>query len=191
MNKFPIHTTVTANDTSARILRDLQTSIGFIPNVFSVVAESSIALEALVNLSTAFSACSLTSEEQQLIQLIVSTENSCGYCVAGHTAFSDSLAISSDVVEAVRTKQPISNRRFNALNVLVRALIKNKGRIDKNVLNQFFSEGYTQAQFFEVLLGVSIKTISNYTSLALSLPLDDEFQPYAWHDTDTPKRHVA
>ncbi len=191
MNSLTIHTEDTAPNTSLDTLRSVKESIGFVPNIFAVVAESSSALKAFTSLNKNFGESSLTDIEQQIIQLIASTENACSYCVAGHTVFSDSLNISEDIINAIRSKQDISDYRLNALNIIVRSLIKNNGRVSKNEINTFFTAGYTSAEFLDVIVGVSIKTISNYVSNALEVPLDNVFEKYAWHDAGLVNKNAA
>ncbi|WP_101759840.1 carboxymuconolactone decarboxylase family protein [Oceanicoccus sp. KOV_DT_Chl] len=191
MNPLTIDTTETLSDKSVAILNELQAAIGFTPNIFTVVAQSPTVLEAFVNLNQSFAAGTLTSEEQQLILLIASTENDSGYCVAGHTSFAESLSISADLVYDARARQPMADERLNALNTVVRSLIKNKGHVSSKDLSEFYRVGYTQAQFLEVLLGISIKTISNFASLALNIPLDNQFKPFSWSCIHSVKKSAA
>jgi alkylhydroperoxidase family enzyme len=44
----------------------------------------------------------------------------------------------------------------------------------------FFAAGYTQAQLFEVILGISYKTLSNYVNHIADAPLDNAFASGAW-----------
>jgi len=180
MNNFNIHSLDTAPMASKSLLEGLQTGIGFIPNIFSVTAESSLALENLVNLSNAFSASQFSPQEQQIILLATSTENECVYCVAGHSAFSKQLNIAPAVVEAMRNKQPLTNAKLNALSNIVRQLVIHRGQISEQVMSDFLHAGYSKAQFFELVLGICLKVFTNYVSNALNVPVDKEFEAFSW-----------
>jgi uncharacterized peroxidase-related enzyme len=180
MTTFKIHTPRTAPDQSAEILDGVKANVGFIPNVFATIAESPSALNGIVSLGEAFSSSTFTSEEQQIIQLAASTENECAYCVSGHTAFSQSLEISDAVVSALRAKEPVPDVRLDVLSNIVRSLIQNRGHIAQSEIDTFIAAGYTRAQFLEVVLGISVKTFSNYVSIALNIPLDAQFEKYTW-----------
>jgi hypothetical protein len=49
----------------------------------------------------------------------------------------------------------------------------------------FLAAGYTQAQILEVILGVTFKTLSNYTNHIAETPLDAAFAPNAWSPVET------
>ena len=180
MATFKIHTPGTVPHQSAEILDRVGANIGFVPNVFATIAESPSALNGIVSLGEAFASSTFSDEEQQIIQLAVSTENECVYCVSGHTAFAQSLDISDAVVSALRAKEPVPDVRLDVLSNTVRSLIQNRGHIAQSEIDTFIDAGYTRAQFLEVVLGISVKTFSNYVSIALNIPLDAQFKKYTW-----------
>jgi len=52
--------------------------------------------------------------------------------------------------------------------------------VKQSELQQFLDAGYTQAQVLEALVGVSMKTLSNYANHIADTPLDVKFAPFAW-----------
>jgi uncharacterized peroxidase-related enzyme len=180
MTDFDIHTIETAPGQSAQLLNDIATGMGFVPNIFAVIAESPQALAGFISLNTHFGASSFTDEEQQIIQLAASIENECVYCVAGHSAFADSLGVPGEGVCAVREGRAIESPRLQVLNRTVRELMSGGGQIKEGVMSDFLAAGYSNAQFLEVVLGICVKAFSNYVSNALSVPVDEAFQPYVW-----------
>ena len=50
-------------------------------------------------------------------------------------------------------------------------------------LQKFLAAGYEPAQVFEVLVGVAMKTLSNYSNHIADTPLDTQLQPLAWEPT--------
>lgn len=181
MNNFKIHTTDTAPEKSQPLLKQIADNIGFTPNIFAVTAESDQALSGLVKINSAFSDSSFTPEEQQVILMATSVANGCVYCVAGHTLMAKGLEIPEGIIESLRTQGPVNHHRYAALHTLVNELIQYRGRIDESTLSQFLAQGYSKAQFFELVLGVSVKTFTNYVSNALTLTLDSAFEPYHWN----------
>ena len=187
MTSFKIHTPDTAPGSSAGVLEKVKSNVGFIPNVFATIAESQAGLAGITSLGDAFASSTFTSEEQQVIQLAVSTENECVYCVSGHTAFAQTLKIPREVVSSLREKKTVPDTQLEALSVLVRSLIQNRGHIKQSEVDRFLDAGFTQAQFIEVILGIALKTFSNYVSIALNIPLDAEFEKYAWQPSIEPR----
>jgi len=184
MINFEIHTFDTAPDQSQSLLKQVADNIGFAPNIFAVTAESTQALSGLMAINGAFSNSSFTPEEQQIILMATSVANGCVYCVAGHTLMANGLDIPEEVVSAMRNQQSIGHPHYAILRRIVSELIQYRGSIDEVIMSEFLEQGYSKAQFFELVLGISVKTFTNYVSNALALTLDDAFKPYRW---DRPK----
>jgi alkylhydroperoxidase family enzyme len=55
----------------------------------------------------------------------------------------------------------------------------------KTIRTLFFAAGYTQAQLFEVILGISYKTLSNYVNHIADAPLDNAFFAGKWAPVET------
>lgn len=180
MNSFKIYTPEDAPSPSDEMLRGVRDMLGFVPNIFGVLAEKPVALAAFAELNQKFAETSFTPEEREIVQMAVSTENESGYCVAGHTAFAVSQGVPDDVIGAVRGSGEIAAAKLDALQAFARAVVTKKGRISAADLDRFVSAGYSPAQIHEVILGVCVKTVTNLTSNLTGIPLDDAFAPHAW-----------
>lgn len=175
-----LHTIESAPETSVESLKAIAKNLGFIPNIFAVIAESPSALAGFLALNSHFADSGFSVEEQQIIQLATSTENSCVYCVSGHTAFCHQLEVPEETIDAMRNEQTLSNSRLNALSQFTKILIREKGQITGKDIRAFYTAGYTEAQFFELAMGVCVKYFSNLVSNALTIPLDSAFEAYTW-----------
>ena len=116
--------------------------------------------------------------------LATSTENNCVYCVAGHTTFAHQIHMAEQTIEAMRNMNPLEDDKLQALNNLVRQMVQHRGRVSEEGIRNFLAVGYTRQQFFEVVIGVCLKTFSNYVSIGLDLTLDDVFKAFAWEGKD-------
>ena len=105
MNAFTIHTQETAGSPADATLRNLESALGFVPNVFAVIAESAPALLACVGLTNHLSRTSLTATEREIVQITTSVENNCGYCVAGHAGHL--LELRAAVDERITAGRPL------------------------------------------------------------------------------------
>ena len=74
------------------------------------------------------------------------------------------LDVSADTVTAVRANRPLANPRHDALVNLTRAMVITRGEVSEQTLRAYFDAGYCSDQVAEVLVGVALKTLSNYTS---------------------------
>jgi uncharacterized peroxidase-related enzyme len=180
MKPFKIHTVQDTAEPMASILRDTQKALGFVPNLFGVLAESPAALAAFATLNAQFTKSSFNPTERELIALTVSTENQCGYCVAGHSAFAAMQGVDEGTVRALRDGKPILDRRLETLRRFTQALVRQRGMVSETEVERFLDAGYTQRQLLEVILGICVKVMSNLTNNAVGIPLDEAFAPYAW-----------
>lgn len=180
MQTMKIHDTQTASPASATLLADVASQVGFIPNVFAIIAASTPALAAFVELNSHFGASSLSAIEREVVQLVASTENDCNYCVAGHTIFARNQQMDELLIDEFRSGAPLGNLRLEALARFTRALIRRNGHDCEPEFYDFVASGYTPEQALEVIVGICVKTMSKLASNAFSVPVDDAFCSCTW-----------
>lgn len=184
MKSFKIYNASDANPSSGAVLTAVADMIGFVPNVFAVIAESSPALKAFVALNSEFSESSFDPTSREIIQTAASVENACTYCVAGHTAFAEAQNVSGDILEAIRNNQPIADSKLEALNQFTRLVVRSRGNIPESDVERFLDAGYNHAQVLEVILGICVKTFSNLANNVIGIPLDDAFVEHEWKPSE-------
>lgn len=188
MTTFTVHTIETAPVQSRALLERIQRTLGFVPNLYGVFAESPAALRGGLAIFEAFSTSTLSVIEQQLVMLAVSEANDCEYCVAAHSALAKHMTkIDPALVEATRRRQPLPDATLDALVTFTRTVVEQRGFVADAEVAAFLEAGYTKAQIIEVLLGVGMKTFNNYVDHIAHTPLNDQFKAEAWQ----PKRKVA
>ncbi len=186
MTHFPVHTVDSAPRESRPHLERIGRSIGMIPNLAGVLAEAPAALEAYFTLARIFDTTSFSTAERQVVLLSTSVENECRYCVAAHSAIAAMQKVPDFVVRAVRDGQPIGDPRLEALRQLTSSIVSRRGWPGENELARFFAAGYNRRQLLEVIVGVGMKTISNYVNHLAETPLDAAFEKAAWAPTAAP-----
>ena len=184
MNIFDIHTTQTAQAPAAEMLGEIEKAYGFIPNLYGVFAESPATLRAYMSLGKIFDESSFSATERQLIIITASRLNECKYCIAAHTVVAGMQKVPTDVVEAIRDDRPISDSRLQALRAFTTAVVEKRGWVSDEDVSTFVAAGYSKAQILEVILGISFKTLSNYTNHIADTPLDEAFEARAWSPSE-------
>jgi len=179
MSNFTFHTIESAPEASKPWLEKAKQGMGFLPNLYTALAESPIALEAYLTLSDLMTKTSFTPQEQQIIMLAASVENECDYCVAAHSSGARMFKVDKDVVEAIRNDEPFADAKLQALRAFVQATVRDRGRVDKE-LQDFFDAGYNKQQALEVVFGVAMKTLSNYANHLVDTPVDSVMEKMAW-----------
>lgn len=180
MKTFKIHNAETAQSPADNLLAAVENSLGFVPNLFGVVAESPTALRAFVQLDNLFAKTTLNATSREIIQIAVSVENACTYCVAGHSAFAEMQNVPGAIVDAIRNNQPIDDAKLEALNQFTRVVVRKKGLVSDEAVQDFLDAGYAPTHVLEVILGICVKTFSNLANNIIGIPLDEEFSKYAW-----------
>jgi AhpD family alkylhydroperoxidase len=159
---------------------------GFVPNLLAVMAEAPALVNADVNLSRIFEETSLTAIERQVVLPATSFENKCECCVAAHSVIAAMQAVPTEVVEAIRNGQPIADSKLEALRRFTAEVVTTLGWPSESALQAFRKVGYREQQVREVVLGVGMKTLSNYTNHIAGTPLDKAFAKAAWSKAARP-----
>jgi len=176
MSKFTVHSTETSPAESKPLLEGVKNAMTFVPNLMGVMAESKTVLSSYLALSDFFSKTSFSPIEQQLVLLSVSKENESAYCFAAHSMLARNIAkMDSETINKLKTGTQLSDSKLNALSAFTRKLVSARGNPSEQDLAAFYSQGYTPKHVWEVILGVSMKTLSNYVNHVAHTPVDEIF----------------
>lgn len=175
MSKFPIHTIETAPEGSKPLLEGAQKKLGFIPNLFGALAEAPVALEAYLALSGLVEKTSFSATETEVINLSVSAVNGCTYCLAAHSTLATMKKVPADVIEAASVAAPLGDPKLDVLAKLTRSVAETRGWPEQALLDDFYGHGYTPANYLELIVGVTMKTLSNYVNHQADTPIDAAF----------------
>jgi len=84
------------------------------------------------------------------------------------------------VTDAIRNDLPIADSKLEALRVFTTKVVDQRGWVSEEDIQAFVQAGYNKQQIIEVILGVSVKTLSNYVNHISQTPVDDAFAKRAW-----------
>lgn len=175
MSEFTIHTLETAPQASRQILQKIEKKLGFISNLFGVIAESPATLEAYQSLSVLFDKTAFTVTERQLVLLSISRVRNCAYCLAAHGTIAKKQKIPTEIIDAVYFNQPLVDNKLEALRKFTREVLDTDGWIEQTALQLFYQAGYQQQHVLEIVLAISFKTLSNTINHINYTPIDAEF----------------
>ena len=154
MSHLPVHTMDTAPAASRETLEGARRAFGFVPNLLGVLAASPAALRTYLSVSEAFNASAFTDVERQVVLLSVSAEHECHYCMAAHSAAATAAKMPREVLDALRSGEPIPDARLETLRRITRTLVTSRGRLRGDELAVFLAAGFTTAQLLEVIAGI-------------------------------------
>lgn len=169
MGIFIKHTLDSAPVESRPLLIGIKAAFGFVPTMFEYMAEAPTTIEAYLKLNELISKTSFTVSDQQVALMAVSVENNCEFCIKAHKAIGKMKGANIETLIALSEGAPVLNSKDNALIEFVRLVVRNRGRLTIADQEKFLNAGFTQQNILEVMLIVSIKTLSNYIN-HLTLP---------------------
>jgi len=180
MTDFQTHTIETAPESAKQILKGAKDAYSFVPNLLGNMAEAPALLEGYASLAKIFGKTSFSETERQIVLMSNNILNGCNYCMAAHTTISQGAGVADDVIESLRSGTAIADEKLEALRVFARAVNTSRGRPENAAIDAFLKAGYTQQNILEVILGTSLKVMSNYTNHMAQTQVDDAFAQNAW-----------
>ncbi|MFL9960195.1 carboxymuconolactone decarboxylase family protein [Paraburkholderia sediminicola] len=179
MSTFQIYAIDSAPDQSKAVLRQLQQTFGFIPNIAGAMAESPVLIDAFLRLFQKVHAGTFTEAQIQTLLLTNAVTNACSWAVAFHTALALNERLAPADVDAIRAGRAPAQRQHAALSTLTKMSIEKRGHLDERDVNAFLEAGFRRDQVFEVLAVAAASTITNYVGNIAQPPLEARFQAHA------------
>lgn len=177
---FQVHTKDTAPEGARETLEAIEQKYGFVPNIFGVMAEAPALLKAYATMQGILGETTLTPVEQQVVLLAVSNFHQCTYCMAAHSTVAKKSDAPDAVVQALREGRPLPDEKLEALRRLAVEIVETRGWPSDAALEAFLAAGYGKAQVLEVIVGVAMKTLSNFTNHLADTPTDEVFEAHRW-----------
>jgi uncharacterized peroxidase-related enzyme len=180
LKSLPALNLQTATGAQKEILESAQKQVGFIPNMYANMANVPGVLSTYLHGYGLFRKDSgFTPTEQEVVFLAVSQTNGCKYCTAAHSMIADKMSgVPADVLQAIRTSQPIADARLAALFALTQDMVKHLGQPSAEKVTAFLDAGYTESHVLNIILAVAVKVLSNYTNHAFATEVDERFAAY-------------
>lgn len=177
---FQIFNEKTAPEASRGMLKSTMQDFGMIPNLEGVMSAAPALLSTYVQGWDAFKSSSLNPVEQQVVYMTVNFENNCEYCVPWHTKLAMQENLPEEEIDCLRNGRELKDEKLNVLHKFTKTMVRTRGSISPADLDAFLATGYSEQQALEVVLGVAIKVMSNYTNALAQTPLDDEVKSLVW-----------
>jgi uncharacterized peroxidase-related enzyme len=171
-----------ATETQKELLSIAKQENKMIPNMYKAMANNPILLKSYMAAYKDFRTQSnFSSAEQEVIFLTISVENSCSYCMAAHSLLADMISkVPPNVTDAIRNGTEISDAKLKALSEFTAIMVNKRGNPSHEDSKVFFENGYNEKHILDIILAISIKTISNYTNHIFHTELDSAFKIREW-----------
>lgn len=180
MAEFTVHDEHTAPEAARAALAGARRRLGFVSTLSGVMAESPELLNGYNAVSEQFFRSSLPAAAKHVVLVTASVANECRYCVAAHSTIAARGGLSADQVAALRSGQPLADPALEAVHVFTHAVVEQRGWVSPEQVDGFLAAGHTRRQALDVVLGVGMKTLSNYTNHLADTPLDPAWAAQEW-----------
>ena len=155
----------------AATLSQIKANLGQVPNLFALLANSSVTLDGYLSLSKALSRGHLTTRQREILALAIAQENECHYCLSAHTALAEAVGVSAK--EALKARFGRSDDPFErALTSFVKGIVRQRGLVSDQDLDLARKAGIDDSLMLEIVANVALNTLTNYANRLADTEID-------------------
>jgi uncharacterized peroxidase-related enzyme len=144
-----------------RILDNVGTQLGFVPNMFKTIASNPTVLEVVATLQSTLSRV-LDAKTRHTIALAVSQASDCSYCLAMHTYVSSEFGgMSSDDIDLSRAGSSVDPKRA-AVARFAQRVVDSRGQVSDADLAAVRDAGYTDPQILAIVTVAVQALLTNF-----------------------------
>lgn len=151
----------TATGQAQRLLRGVESKLGFAPNIMRTMANSPAVLQGYLDFSGALSKGRLSAKFREPIALTVSEVNACRYCLAAHSAIGRTVGLSEEAISDSRHGESLDTKEATALE-FTRQMVSNRGQVTDEEVAKLRKAGFTDGEITEILANIGLTLFTNY-----------------------------
>ena len=145
--------------------------LGLVPNMTRAMANSAATLDGYLQLSGALGKGTLSAKNREQIALAIAETNSCGYCLAAHSAIGKMVGLTDDQIRDSRLGTAV-DPKADALVGFALKVANAHGRVKDSDIADVRAAGFDDAAIAEVVANVALHVFTNYFNLVAETDLD-------------------
>ncbi|ELY2798192.1 carboxymuconolactone decarboxylase family protein [Cronobacter dublinensis] len=162
MSRLHTLTESDATGKTAQLFSAIKGSMGKVPNAYLTIGSNSPdVLGQMLQLNAALHKGSLSARELEAINLAVSEESGCDYCLAAHTLMAKKAGYTDEQTLELREARFSGDARIDALVQFVQYLVSTRGTVSADRVASFREAGFSDQQVVETLGAVSAILFTN------------------------------
>jgi uncharacterized peroxidase-related enzyme len=155
----------TARGEAADLLNQVKKTLGSIPNMTKVMANSPTLLKSYLALFTAVAGGTIPAATRARLAIASAQFNGCEYCLSSHTYIGANLN-KVDAAELAKARRCESDDpHVAALLRLSNTIAANFGDVDEADLSAARQAGVTEAEIGELVANLALNTLTNYFNI--------------------------
>lgn len=171
MSRLAIPTLDTAPEASKPVLTAVQKQLGAVPNLFRLIANSPVALEAFTGFHGALTR-SLDVKTRERIALAVAEVNGCDYCLSAHSYLGANLAKLSAEEIALNRKGGSADGKAAAAVAFAAKVARERGHVDEADIAAVRAAGFGDGEIVEIVAHVALNVFTNFLNETAKTDID-------------------
>jgi uncharacterized peroxidase-related enzyme len=171
MSRITVPSFDTAPEASKPTLSAINKSLGVVPNLFRLMANSPAALNAYTGFQAALSK-TLDVKMRERIALAVAQVNGCDYCLSAHTYLGLNLAKITQEEITLNRKGVSGDPKADVAVRFAAQVAKDRGHVADTDIAAVRNAGFTDAQVVEIIALVAENSFTNYLNEVAKTEID-------------------
>jgi uncharacterized peroxidase-related enzyme len=169
VSRLPLIAPEQATSKAKALLDRVNKTLGLVPNMTKVMANSPALLDGYLALSGAMSAGTFDAGLRERIAITVAEVNGCEYCLSAHSYIGANIT-KVDPAELDRARDGDSaDARVRAVLHLAAAVVRGRGRVGDDLINDVRAAGVTDDEIAETVGHVALNVLTNlFNNLAVT-----------------------
>jgi len=173
MSRIPTPATIADSPAASQsLLNGVEKTLGTVPNLFRIVANSPAALQGYLGLNGALTKGALAPATRERIALAVAEINGCAYCLAAHSYLGANLAKLSAMEISANRRGGSIDAKADAAVRFAAEIVRRRGHVDAAAVTSVKAAGYSDAEIVEIVAHVALNTLTNYVNEVLGTEVD-------------------
>lgn len=172
MSRLAIPTIEQSPAASLPLLDAVKQQLGVVPNLMKLVGNSPAALEGYLSLNGALGKGSLGAKTGERIALAIAEINRCDYCLSAHTYLASNVAKLDAAEIAANRHGQSTDPKADAVVRFAASVALERGHVSTEAVNAVKSAGFSDAEIVEIVLHVSLNTLTNYVNSVAQTEID-------------------
>jgi uncharacterized peroxidase-related enzyme len=162
----------TATGAAKELLDQVQRSLGLVPEMTKVMANSPALLRSYLALNGAVATGAIPAAVRERLAIATAQLNGCEYCLSAHTYIGESLAKVPAAELAAARKAESSDRHVQALLELSNEIASHAGAVSEDGVAKARAAGVTDQEIGEVVANLALNILTNYFNVLAGVDND-------------------
>lgn len=150
-----------ATGKTADLFTMIKRAMGKVPNAYQTIGIAPEILGQALQHNATLAKSTLSKQELEAINLVVSELSGCDYCLAAHTLTGKMAGYSLAQTQALRRGEYPDDARIDALVKFVATVVSTRGTLAEETVTRFLAAGFNDRQVIEIISAISAILFTN------------------------------